>query len=139
MSLHTISLIKNGLNEKGKDISKSSVLVLGLAYRSGVKEIRKSPGVKIAKELKMFAKNVFAYDPLFTEKEIKSMGFSYKENFADIDCIVVTTKEKKFVDLNWTTVANEVSTKVIVDTQNIISYEKLHGLGFSIRRIGYAK
>src|SRR5207248_3005338 len=91
MSTHAISLIKESLKEKGKNIENASVLVLGLAYRSGVKETRKSPGIRIAKELKNYAKKVYVYDPLFNSEETKAMGFLHKEDFTEIDCIVITT------------------------------------------------
>lgn len=139
MSTHTISLAQEVLAEKGKKIKNASILVLGLAYRSGVKETRKSPGIKIAKELKEYAKNVFVYDPLFNNEETKALGLIFKNDFNKVDCIIITTNEKTFKKLNWKQIAEKVSTKTIIDTQNVIDFDKLQKLGFSIRRIGYAK
>lgn len=138
MSQHVIKLTKEALIEKNLQLEKANILILGLAYRAGVKEIRKSSGVKIAKEIKKSAKGVFVYDPLFSEQEIRAMGLNIKRGLSEVDCIIITTDENEFRKLNWKKIAGSLKTKAVVDTRNVINYEKLKKLGFSIRRIGYA-
>lgn len=139
MSQHVIKLAKNALKEKGIPFAKANFLILGLSYREGVKETRKSPGIKIAKELMDKTLNVFTYDPLFSAKETKDLGFKFKDNFSNIDCIIITTNEDKFKKLNWKNIGNQMHTKIVVDTRDIINADILSNLGFIIRRIGYAE
>ena len=138
MSYHTIQLIEEALQEKGKTLKDATVLLLGIAYRSGVKETRKSPGIKIANELKKYTQSVFVYDPLFSSGEVEKMKLSYKNDFKGIDCLVIATKEEAFKKINWKQVARSVSTRVVVDTQDLVDKDMLIKLGFSVRRIGYA-
>lgn len=139
MSKHVIDLAKEALTEQNIPLSKAKILILGIAYRAGVKETRKSPGIKIAQEFVNKVANIYVYDPLFSEKEIKDLGLHCKKNFTDIDCIIITTDEIEFKKINWKKVGNQLNSKVIVDTKNVINYKTLSNLGFIIKSIGYAK
>lgn len=139
MSAHVINLAKEALKEKNLTLAKANILILGVAYRAGVKEVRKSPGIKIAQELMRTTKHVFVYDPLFTQTEIEDLGLKYKKDFSNIDCIILTTDEIDFKKLDWRKIGNQMKNKVVVDTKNIINFDTLSNLGFIIRRVGYAK
>lgn len=138
MSQHMIELAKEALKEKGLSIKNATILLLGIAYRAGVKETRKSPGLKIAHELIKMCDKVSAYDPMFNEKETAGLGVTYQKDFKDVDCIIITTSEKEFKDLDWSNIAKKMRTKVIIQGGNIIDINKLEKLGFFVRRIGYA-
>ena len=139
MSKHIISLAEKSLIEKGKKMESSNILILGLVYRGGAKELRKSPGLKIATELKSRVNKLFIFDPLFTAREINNLGFSFSSNFQNVDCIIITTEQEEFKQLNWQEIAKKVKTKIVIDTKNIINKQALEDLGFSIKRIGYAE
>lgn len=138
MSAHVINLAKEALKEKNITLEQANILILGIAYRSGVKETRKSPGIKIAQELKSKAKEVYVYDPLFNKKETESFGLKYKKDFSHIDCIIIATNERAFKKINWEKAAQQLNTKTVIDTKNIINLKILTNLGFAIRRLGYA-
>lgn len=138
MSSHVIELVKEAFEENKKSLAKANILILGIAYRNGVKETRKSPGIKIAQELKEKNVNVFVYDPLFDKKEVKSLGLKYKKDFSNIDCIVIATAEDEFKKMNWQKVGKQLKTKIVIDTRNTINANKLDKLKFTVRRIGYA-
>lgn len=139
MPKHFIDLAKDALNEKGIPFKKANILILGLAYRAGVKETRKSPGLKIAQELSDETPHIFAFDPLFNRREIESFGIQYKKGFSDIDCIIITTDENDFKKLDWKKIGDQMKTKIVVDAKNIINLQALNKMGFTVRRIGYAK
>lgn len=139
MSKHVITLAKDALRETNTPLAKANILILGLTYREGVKEVRKSPGLKIAQELVSKTANVFAYDPLFSEKEIKEFGLQYKKGFSNIDCIIITTGEDVFKKMDWKKIGNQLREKVVVDTKDILNAKTLSSLGFVVRRVGYAK
>lgn len=138
MSSHVIQLAKNALKEKGLLIKNANILVLGLAYRAGVKETRKSPGLKIARELMEISDHIFGYDPMFNEKETAQLGLSYKKDFKNIDCIIITTSEKEFKDSDWKKIAGQMKTKIIIQGGDIIDNKVLEKSGFYVQRIGYA-
>lgn len=138
MSAHVISLAKEALMEQNIDFKNAKILVLGIAYRGGVKETRKSPGLKIAKELTKLSNNVFAHDPLFNEEEVIKFGLQYKNDFKDIDCIIVTATHSEYKNINWKKIKKELTNRIIIDTVNIVKYDQVRVLDFAIKRIGYA-
>lgn len=134
---YVIGLIKEALKEKGRNITNSNILILGFSYRGDVKETRLSPGIEIYKKLFSKTKNVFVFDPLFTRVETLKYGMNYRKSFEKIDCVVIAAEHQKFKKLNWNNIAKKLRTKVVVDTKQLINFNKLKKLNFSIRRIGY--
>ncbi len=139
MSHHVITLAKEALQEKNINFKKAKILVLGIAYRGGVKETRKSPGLKIAQELSKISDNIFAHDPLFNADEIKKYGLQYKKDFTDIDCIILTANHAEYKKLDWKKIQKELKTKIIIDTINILNVEHIRNLDFAVKRIGYSE
>jgi nucleotide sugar dehydrogenase len=128
---HVVNLTIKGLNGIRKEFKNSKILILGLSFRSGVKEVRNSPTIPLIKKLKKLKADVFLYDPLFTKKEIEEYA-KYKEDFENIDCIVIMTENKKFKNLNW----KKSDNIVIVDTKRVLDPEKIkiyYGIGYPRR------
>ncbi|USS41017.1 nucleotide sugar dehydrogenase [Thermococcus aggregans] len=136
MPYHVVELTVKGLNEVGKPLNGSNVLVLGLTFRGGVREFTKSPAIPIIKELKGWGAKVYAYDPLCTPEDAKRFGAEWKEDFKDVDAIVIVTDHKEFRSLNLEEVAKQVKSKVIIDGRNVLDSEKAEKLGFVYLRVG---
>ena len=76
------------------DQKQLRILILGLSYRSGVKETYNSGCIAVAKELRDKGATVEVFDRLFTKQEIESLGFKYFSGKpASIDCIVIQNEE----------------------------------------------
>ncbi|MBW2988073.1 nucleotide sugar dehydrogenase [Candidatus Woesearchaeota archaeon] len=65
------------------------VLVVGLSFREGVKEVAYSRSIPLIAMLKQQGYEVYVYDPLFTEEEIRGLGFKYSKDFSSMDGIIV--------------------------------------------------
>jgi UDP-N-acetyl-D-mannosaminuronic acid dehydrogenase len=138
MPFHMVNLIIEGLNELGRSVKDSNILILGLAFRGGVKETRNSPAIPIIQRLKELHANVFLYDPLFSKKEIESFGAAYSDSFDDMDCLVIVTDHKEFKEYDWQKIGNRMRSKVIVDGRQIIFPDRIRKLGFVYEGIGYS-
>ena len=136
MPHHVVELVIKGLNEIGKSLKGSNVLVLGLTFRGGVKEFTKSPAILIIKELKEWGAKVYAYDPLCTPEDAKRFGAEWKEDFKEIDAIVIVTDHKEFKNLDLDKISKQVRSKVIIDGRNVLDAEKVVKLGFIYFRVG---
>jgi len=136
MPHHVVELTVRGLNEVGKSLKSSNVLVLGLTFRGGVREFTKSPAVPIIKELKEWGAKVYAYDPLCSEEDAKRFEAEWKEDFKDIDAIIIVTDHKEFKNLDLHKIAKQVRNKVIVDGRNVLNAKKVNDLGFICLRVG---
>ncbi len=66
------------------------VLVYGLAYKRGVKDIRESPALELCRLMKKKQINFAVYDPYFRAAEVKNLGFEPGKLEA-VDILVVAT------------------------------------------------
>lgn len=136
MPFHMVDLIIEGLNELGRNVRGSNILILGLAFRGGVKETRNSPAIAIIQRLKKLHANVFLYDPLFSREEIESFGAAYSDSFNNMDCLVIVTDHKEFREYEWQKIGNKMRSKLIVDGRQIAAPEEIRRLGFIYKGIG---
>jgi len=137
MPYHMVDLVMEGLNEAGRSIKDSDILILGLAFRGGVKETRNSPTIPIIERLRELHANVFLYDPLFSKEEIESFGAKYSNSFDNMDCLVIVTNHKEFREYDWQKIGGKMRSRIIVDGRQIIELEKVRKLGFIYRGLGY--
>jgi UDP-N-acetyl-D-glucosamine dehydrogenase len=113
------------LNDKGKSVKGSKILILGLAYKENVDDMRESPTFELLDGLKALGANVDYYDPhipvVTPTREhanwtgVKSVEWS-EEIIAHYDCVVISTHHKAFrLDqlASW--------CNLIVDTRNALA------------------
>jgi UDPglucose 6-dehydrogenase/UDP-N-acetyl-D-galactosamine dehydrogenase len=97
MPKHVAEMVIKGLNEVGKVIKGSTVLIMGLTYKENVPDTRESPVREIVKELKEFSVDVYGYDPLLTKEEIEEFSVKALDELnAKVDCVVVTAAHDEF-------------------------------------------
>ena len=93
------------LLEKEIDLNDKNILVLGLAYRSGVKEIRNTPTLRLVPELRVKGANVVISDPLFEKDEIdKIFGIGSNWDFeinklTQFDIVIIATDHNLYKNL----------------------------------------
>jgi len=136
MPFHMVDLITAALNELGRNVRGSNILVLGLAFRGGVKETRNSPAIPIVQRLKRLHANVFLYDPLFSMEEIEKFGARYSDGFDNMDCVVVVTDHKEFREYDWQKIGAKMRSKAVIDGRQIIVPDRVRKLGFVYQGIG---
>ncbi|USH00455.1 nucleotide sugar dehydrogenase [Thermococcus argininiproducens] len=136
MPHHIVELTIKALNEIGKPLKGSNILVLGLTFRGGVKEFMKAAAKPIIEELKEWGAKVYAYDPLCTPKDAERFGAEWKGDFKDVDAIIITTDHREFKALDLGKIAKQVRNKVIIDGRNVLNVEKAKELGFIYLRVG---
>jgi len=86
MPMYVVSELINALNEKGKSLKNSSVLVIGLAYKSDVDDIRESPSLKLLEILKSKGAKVAYYDPYVLQMK-KTRDYHMLEGLESVDLI----------------------------------------------------
>jgi UDP-N-acetyl-D-mannosaminuronic acid dehydrogenase len=137
MPFHIVDLMIEGLNDAGRNVRGSNILILGLAFRGGVREARNSPAIPIIQRLKRLRASVFLYDPLFSKDEIEGSGAKYTDSFDDMDCIVIVTDHKGFREYDWRKIGSKMRTRVIVDGRQVVDPATVRKLGFVYKGIGY--
>ena len=141
MPLHTIGLLEDALNEINKQISTSTILVLGLSYKPDVKDIQISPVEKIIELLKKKGANVLIYDPYFKDSEvfgIKTLN-DYSKSLEISDGLIIATGHKEFHNLEPLFLKSKMRNPVVIDSKNILDQQLAKNVGLIYRGIGRGK
>ena len=103
MPSYVVSKVAAGLNEHSKALRGSSILVLGVAYKPNVDDMRESPSAAILKLLTDLGANVDYSDPYVPRfPPMRQYDFDMAsveltaETLASYDCVVVATDHDAF-------------------------------------------
>jgi len=66
MPRHVVDLVASALNGQGKAVNGSKILVVGVAYKEGIDDVRESPALDILKLVDQLGAEVTWYDPHVT-------------------------------------------------------------------------
>jgi UDP-N-acetyl-D-glucosamine dehydrogenase len=105
MPEYVVQRLQDILNDNGKPLKGSKILVVGVTYKGDVADLRESPALKVIKNLEKKSAGVLFYDPLIEEFELD--GKKYKrsdltrELLESVDGVVITTAHTKGVDYQF--------------------------------------
>lgn len=124
MPAYVVSRLQDLLNDRSKPMKGSSVLLLGVAYKGDIDDLRESPALKVWDELERKGATVQYFDPYCPTvkrggSKISSIDLT-QENLAAFDAAIVATAHKKGVDYDL--VAAHIP--LILDTKNVFEGEK---------------
>jgi UDP-N-acetyl-D-galactosamine dehydrogenase len=102
MAKHVAEMTVKAINDVGKVIKGSRVLVMGLTYKENVPDTRETPQKHVIEELKEYGIMVFGYDPMLdiTEAE-KEFGIKMLKSLEDegkFDGIILAVAHDIFKD-----------------------------------------
>src|SRR6266576_6697349 len=121
MPYHVVDAVASALNDRQKSLKGSKILVLGLAYKKDVDDLRESPSLKIIELLTARGAKVDYSDPYFPEIQklrhynfqgMKSVRLDAK-TVAGYDCALIATDHTSF---DYTMIVE--SAQLVVDTRN---------------------
>ncbi|MCX5686469.1 MAG: nucleotide sugar dehydrogenase [Candidatus Omnitrophica bacterium] len=123
MPRYVVSKVIEGLNNSSKPLKCSKVLVVGVAYKKDVKDLRESPALEIIDLLIKGGALVSYYDPYLPYLKIHSInlkGLEFNKNaFRDSDCVVIVTDHSN-VDYDFIV----KNSKLVIDTRNVLKNVK---------------
>src|SRR5215210_2375220 len=119
MPMFWVRKLAEALNSQGKAVRGASVLVLGVAYKRDIEDIRESPAPDIIRLLEGQGARVTYFDPYvprFREdgQEFKSVQLT-PESVAAADCVMIVT-DHSVVDYRMI----RKRAKLVVDTRNAL-------------------
>src|SRR5256714_1525231 len=127
MPEHVVTLISDGLNDERKALKGSRILLLGVAYKRDVSDVRESPALSIIDRLRAKGAQVCYHDPFVSQvrfddahtegssEPLSSVPLTDKE-LSSSDCVVIVTDHS---DIDYKRVC-ELSS-LIVDTRNALN------------------
>lgn len=121
MPSYVMKKIMSGLNSHNKSVKDAKVLVLGVAYKKNIDDMRESPSLVLLQQLKKFGAKVSYSDPHVPllmvdrehhiEQEMKSVDLS-DNKISEFDMIVLATDHDAF---DYESILK--NAKLIVDTR----------------------
>ena len=118
MPLYVIDKVVDALNHDRKPVNGSKILVLGVAYKRDIDDVRESPALDVIHLLEQRGAHVCYHDPyvpsvrLEGDARMESTPYS-AELLAAMDCVVIVTDHGVF---DWQHVLDH--SKLVVDTRN---------------------
>lgn len=120
MPQYVAAMIAEALNDRGKAVKGSTILIIGVAYKKDVSDVRESPALDIMEILMTKGAEVLYHDPHVSR--IRLNGGILESSPLDrdllegIDCMVVVTDHSC---LDWAAISKPV--RLIVDTRNALA------------------
>ena len=133
MPEHVVTLVADGLNDAEKAMKNARVLLLGVAYKKDINDVRESPALSIIDRLRAKGAIVRYHDPFVAEvrfddahteaggEPLSSVELT-DEELRDADCVVIVTDHSQLDYRRVTQLA-----PLIVDTRNALNGELRRG------------
>src|SRR5580692_10139342 len=118
MPYHVLASIGGALNQHKKAVNGARVLILGLAYKRDIDDLRESPSLTIIELLQKDGAEVSYHDPYFPfigkgRKYNLQMKRVELNNFGQYDCVLIVTDHS---DYDYKRIVQE--SQLVVDTRN---------------------
>lgn len=118
MPYHVVDAIADALNERGKSVKGAKVLVLGVAYKKDMDDLRESPSLTIIETLQSRGAVVSYHDPYFPfvgkgrhyQLEMKCATL---DDIGEYDCVAILTDHSTY---NYEDIVRDA--ELVIDTRN---------------------
>jgi len=122
MPRHVVDITIRTLNETGKVINGSKVLIMGLTFKENVADIRETPVKEIIKLLKEFKCEIYGYDPLLSKDQMKNFDLKVVDNLHEVkvECIIITVVHDEFKKIKFDELKKIMYDKpIIIDVRGM--------------------
>jgi UDP-N-acetyl-D-glucosamine dehydrogenase len=119
MPRHVVGKVQDALNLLGKALNGSQVLVLGVAYKPDIDDLRESPALDVIGLIQQKGAKVFYHDPfvshLVEEGVVMESVPDLMEAVRTVDCVVIITNHSQY---DYPAILEE--SRMVVDTRNAL-------------------
>ena len=119
MPEHIVDMLKKALNTNQKELKNSKILLLGMAYKKDVDDIRESPSLDILYLLNKNNSKVEYFDPyipdfVFDKRKNKSLDDLNSEVLKKFDAVIILTDHS---NIDYKLIKDNAA--LIIDTRNV--------------------
>jgi len=127
MPYHVTRLVANALNAQRRSVRGARVLILGVAYKANIDDVRESPSLDLMEILEKEGAHVSYCDPYVPTlrhggKTMRSVPFR-ASSLRAADCVVIATAHKSF---DFKLVSQH--SRTIVDCRNVLKGRRNRGV-----------
>jgi len=118
MPAHVVQSVARALNQHKKALNGSRILMLGMAYKKDIDDLRESPSLTIIELLRQEGAEVLYNDPYFPKvgkgrRYNLNMTSTPLESLEQYDCVLIVTDHS---DYNYKDIVNK--SRLVVDSRN---------------------
>jgi UDP-N-acetyl-D-glucosamine dehydrogenase len=116
MPYFCVEKLHRALNTRQKSLNGARLLLLGVAYKADIDDLRESPALKVIRLLRSHGANVDYHDPYcaaLPEFDLKSVDLEEYRRIAGYDAVVIVTAHSS---LDYRTIVQEAD--LVVDFRN---------------------
>ncbi|WP_137287831.1 nucleotide sugar dehydrogenase [Halorussus salinisoli] len=139
MPKHVGEITLKALNDAGKVLSESEVLILGLSYKPNVADIRTSEVQGVIDILREYDIDVSGHDPHADDDEMRDhfdIDIRDSLSFEGADCVLLATAHDSFEQLDLAAVSDAAADDpVLMDVNGVFDAETATDHGFIYRRL----
>ena len=129
MPAYTVDVLKAAHG----DLKDQTVVVLGAAYRGGVKETAFSGIFATVDSLKSVGATALVHDPMYTDDELAHYGFTAYHLGESADAVVVQANHAEYKSVS---AADFPGLKTVVDGRKFLDASKFAGINFITLGVG---
>ena len=108
--------VGKALNDNSKSIRNSNILVLGLAYKKDIDDMRESPALKIIDLLKFKGANISYHDPYIKNATEMNYVDLNENSLTKADAVLITTDHS---NVDYEKIGKYA--KLVIDTRNVMA------------------
>ncbi len=119
MPRYWVQKVQDALNSISKSVKGSRILILGVAYKKNVSDIRESPALDILHLLKEKGATISYHDPHIRFVQYEGLEMSSEVDLVsaiqNADCVVIATDHSAY---EWSMIAE--NAPLIIDTRHLL-------------------
>ncbi len=119
MPRYWVEKVQDALNRVEKPVKNSRILVLGVAYKKDIDDVRESPALDIIVLLKDKGADIRYHDPYVSSFSYDGLALKsitdLEKELAEADCVVVVTDHSSY---DWEMVSKHA--RLLVDTRHVL-------------------
>ena len=119
MPYYWVDKVQDALNDHGKPLKDSQVLVLGVAYKKDIDDVRESPALDIIELLSQKGADVRYHDPFVPDFSYNDHTFVSEPDvdaaLSAADCVLIVTDHSAY---DWAKIAGPA--RCVVDTRHVV-------------------
>ena len=131
MTGNSLNLIKEKFK---KSLSNKKILVVGMAYKNDVGDLRDSPSLSLINQLKKLNPKLFFYDPLVSDQFKNIKKVDQIKGFYDI--VLLCVKHKSFKNFSFLKF-NKMKKTIFFDLNNVLNLKELKKIN-KIYKLSYS-
>ncbi|MDG6219486.1 MAG: nucleotide sugar dehydrogenase [Candidatus Thermoplasmatota archaeon] len=115
MAHHVVELCLQGLNEAGKPMNGSKVLIMGLTYKENIDDTRENPVKTLIHDLRKYNCEIYGYDPNLTKKQIEDFYIIALDSIKQtlFDCVIMPVVHDEFKSLQLENIRESMTKKPV--------------------------